>query len=163
MVKRGERKDFNKYINLDNRLEVIPANNLAVNELNFGDKLDGDYVSQQFSKGEGREFGKTYYIDRTNYFSQGKYQVETTFASSPLLKISGTGISGSVANINPPASTCNLYTLQSSNPFGEYVSWEDCGGGYQEQWLDQNTTFITVCAKTGTANASNIIDNGPCG
>ena len=160
---KGERKDFNKYINLDESIGVIPANNLAVNELNFGDKLDGDYVSQQFSKGEGREFGKTYYIDKTNYFSQGKYEVQTTFASSPLLKIAGTGISGSISNINPPATNCTSYTLQATNPFGEYVSWEDCYGGYQEQWLDQNNSVITVCAKTGTVNASSIIDNGSCG
>lgn len=160
---RGERKDFNKYINLDDKIEVIPANNLAVNELNFGDKLDGDYISQQFSKGEGREFGKTYYIDTNNYFSQGKYEVQTIFASSPLLKIAGTGISGSVSDINPPATNCSSYTLEASNLFGEYVSWEDCYGGIQEQWLDQNNPQITVCAKTGTPSASIITLNGPCG
>ena len=161
---RGERKDFNKYINLDENIEVIPANNLAVNELNFGDKLDGDYVSQQFSKGEGREFAKTYYIDTTNYFSQGKYEVQTTFASSPLLKITGTGISGSVGGANPPASNCNSYTISTNSLFGEYVSWEDCYSGYQEQWLDQYNPVITVCAKTGTASGNaTITDNGPCG
>jgi hypothetical protein len=161
---KGERKDFNKYINLDESIGVIPANNLAVNELNFGDKLDGDYVSQQFSKGEGREFGKTYYIDKTNYFSQGKYEVQTTFASSPLLKIAGTGISGSVGGVNPPATNCNSYTLQLTNPFGQSVSWEDCYGGVQEQWLDENNQQITVCAKIGTVNGNaTIIDNGSCG
>ena len=161
---RGERKDFNKYINLDNNIEFIPANNLAVNELNFGDKLDGDYVSQQFSKGEGREFGKTYYIDTTNYFSQGKYEVQTTFASSPLLKIAGTGISGSVGGANPPATNCNSYTISTNSLFGEYVSWEDCYGGIQEAFLNQSNPQITVCAKTGTASGNaTIIDNGSCG
>jgi hypothetical protein len=161
---RGERKDFNKYINLDESIGVIPANNLAVNELNFGDKLDGDYISQQFSKGAGRDFGKTYYIDTNNYFSQGKYEVQTTFASSPLLKIAGTGISGSVADINPPASTCSSYTIFANTLFGEYVSWEDCYGGIQEQWLDQNNPQITVCAKIGTVGGNaTITDNGPCG
>lgn len=161
---RGERKDFNKYINLDENIEVIPANNLAVNELNFGDKLDGDYVSQQFSKGEGREFAKTYYIDTTNYFSQGKYEVQTTFASSPLLKIAGTGISGSVGGVNPPASNCNSYTITTNSLFGGYVSYEDCYGGIQEYWLDQNNPQITVCAKTGTVSGdATITDNGNCG
>jgi hypothetical protein len=161
---RGERKDFNKYINLDENIEVIPANNLAVNELNFGDKLDGDYISQQFSKGEGREFGKTYYIDTTNYFSQGKYEVQTTFASSPLLKIAGTGISGSVADINPPATDCTSYTISTNSLFGEYVSWEDCYGGIQEAFLNESNPQITVCAKTGTVNGNaTIIDNGSCG
>jgi hypothetical protein len=94
---KGQRWDFNKYINLDNSIEVIPANNLAVNELDFGDTLDQDYISQQFSKEVNREYGKTYYIDTENFFSQGKFEVKTTFASSPLIKISGTGLSGSFA------------------------------------------------------------------
>jgi hypothetical protein len=95
--KKGVRKDFNRYINLNEPIEVIPANNLAVNQLNFGDALDQDYVSQQFSKGANREFGKAYYTDTQNYFSQGTLEVKTTFASSPLLQIAGTGLSGSVA------------------------------------------------------------------
>ncbi len=102
---RGEVKDFNKYINLDNNIEVISANNLAVNKLNFGDTLDGDYISQQFSKGANREFGKQYYIDTTNYFSQGEFNVKTTFASTPLARLAGTGLSGSVGGAAPPTPT----------------------------------------------------------
>ena len=101
---KGQILDFNKYINLDEKIEYIPANNLAVNELNFGDTLDGDYISQQFSKGANREFGKTYYTDTNNFYSQGKFEVKTNFASSPLLRIAGSGLSGSVAGINPPAT-----------------------------------------------------------
>ena len=93
--KKGEVKDFNRYINLDEKIEVIPANNLAVNQLNFGDTLDQDYISQQFSKEANREYGKTYYTDTTNFFSQGKFEVKTTFASTPLVRIAGTGLSGS--------------------------------------------------------------------
>lgn len=92
---KGEIKDFNKYINLDKKIEVIPANNLAVNKLNFGDTLDGDYLSQQFAKQENREYGKSYYVDTENFFSQGTFEVKTTLASSPLLRIAGTGQSGS--------------------------------------------------------------------
>jgi hypothetical protein len=98
---QGQIKDFNRYINVDDKIEVIPANNLAVNELNFGDTLDQDYVSQQFSKGANREYAKTYYTDTTNFYSQGKFEVKTTFASSPLLRIAGTGLSGSVSGLNP--------------------------------------------------------------
>ena len=137
---KGQRKDFNKYINLDEIIEVIPANNLAVNQLNFGDTLDEDYLSQQFAKGANREYGKSYYTDTTNFYSQGELNVETTFASSPLLQIQGTGLSGSIGGITPviiaysigqckfspqfdPLSTCtsgilisNIYTL--SGTFG---------------------------------------------
>ena len=98
---KGEVKDFNRYINLDEKIEVIPANNLAVNKLNFGDTLDGDYLSQQFSKQENREFGKQYYIDTQNFFSQGEFNVKTTFASTPLTRLPGTGLSGSVGGITP--------------------------------------------------------------
>jgi hypothetical protein len=95
---QGEIKDFNKYINLDKKIEFIPANNLAVNKLNFGDTLDGDYVSQQFSKENNREYGKSYYVDTENFFSQGELNVKTTFASSPLIYLAGTGLSGSVSS-----------------------------------------------------------------
>jgi hypothetical protein len=92
---KGERKDFNRYINLDEKIEVIPANNLAVNKLNFGDTLDGDYISQQFAKQQNREFGKSYYVDTNNFYSQGTFEVKTTLASSPLIRLAGTGQSGS--------------------------------------------------------------------
>jgi hypothetical protein len=98
---KGRRWDFNKYINLNEKLEVIPANNLAVNELNFGDTLDQDYISQQFSKAANREFGKTYYTDLENFFSQGKFEVKTSVASTQLLQVAGTGVSGSVSGLNP--------------------------------------------------------------
>lgn len=116
---KGQIKDFNKYINLDESIEVIPSNNLAVNQLNFGDTLDQDYISQQFSKEANREFGKTYYVDTTNFYSQGKFEVKTTFASDPLIKIPGTGLSGSVSGLNPTESTFyagNIRVTGASNP-----------------------------------------------
>ena len=96
---KGTLWNFDNYINLDEKIEVIPANNLAVNELNFGDTLDNDYVSQQFSKEANREYGKTYYVDTQNFFSQGKFEVKTNFASSPLIYLDGTGVSGSQSTV----------------------------------------------------------------
>lgn len=93
---KGRVWDFNQFVNLNEKLEVIPANNLAVNELNFGDLLDNDYISQQFSKAANREYGKTYYIDTQNFFSQGNFEVKTSFASSPIIYLDGTGVSGSI-------------------------------------------------------------------
>jgi hypothetical protein len=101
---KGQIKDFNRFVNVDEKIEVIPANNLAVNKLNFGDTLDQDYISQQFAKGANREYGKSYYVDTTNFYSQGEYNVKTTFASDPLIRIAGTGLSGSVGGINPPST-----------------------------------------------------------
>jgi hypothetical protein len=112
--KKGEVKDFNKYINLDETIEVIPSNNLAVNKLNFLDTLDTDYISQQFSKAANREYGKSYYIDTTNFYSQGEFNVKTTFASDPLTRIAGTGLSGSVSGINPAATAFSIGTYKVS-------------------------------------------------
>jgi len=134
---QGEIKDFNKYINLDEKIEVIPANNLAVNELNFGDSLDQDYVSQQFSKAANREYGKTYYVDTENFFSQGKFEVKTTLASSPLLQISGTGLSGSISGLTPPVTQYYVGTLKvSSKPAGVDTCF--------------SYTFIPIYTATGT-------------
>lgn len=98
---KGRRWDFNQYANLNDRIEVVPANNLAVNELNFTDTLDQDYISQQFSKAANREFGKSYFTDTENFFSQGKFEVKTSVSSTQLLQIAGTGVSGSVEGLNP--------------------------------------------------------------
>jgi hypothetical protein len=125
--KDGEIKDFNKYINLDEKIEVIPANNFAVNELNFGDTLDTDYISQQFSKAANREFGKQYYTDTQNFFSQGKFEVKTSLASSPLIKIAGTGLSGSISGITP---TITQYSAGSNYRFTNLsYSYAVCNAG----------------------------------
>ena len=95
--KKGNIKSFNEYIDLNKKIEVIPANNLAVRNVNFGDTLGKDYLAQQFEKETNREFGKIEYVDTQNFFSQGTLDVETTFASSPLRYLPGTGVSGSAA------------------------------------------------------------------
>jgi hypothetical protein len=148
--KAGEIKDFNRYINLDEKIEVIPANNLAVNELNFGDLLDQDYISQQFSKEANREFGKAYFTDTENFFSQGKFEVKTAVASTQLLQIAGTGVSGSVQGVNPaptrffagnvkltqnpnPIYACNspisepVYTIDGTFAFGNILFYDQYG------------------------------------
>jgi hypothetical protein len=112
---KGQIKDFNKYINLDDKIEVIPANNFAVNKLNFGDTLDQDYISQQFAKGANREYGKIYYTDTTNFYSQGTFEVKTTFASDPLIRIAGTGLSGSVGGLNPTITQYSAGTYSFIN------------------------------------------------
>lgn len=94
--KQGEVKDFNKYINLDEKLEVIPANNLAVNKLRFGHKADNDLLSQNFKKETNRPYGESFFIDTQNFFSQGEFKVEPADAASPLRYVAGTGLSGSV-------------------------------------------------------------------
>ena len=113
---KGEVRDFNKYINLNEKISAIPANNLAVNQLNFGDTLDGDYVSQQFSKAANREYGKSYYVDTENFFSQGTFEVKSGFASTPLVYLAGTGTSGSAqSSVFQFRSTATATTIGSFN------------------------------------------------
>ena len=146
----GRRWDFNKYINLDEKIEVIPANNLAVNQLNFGDTLDQDYLSQQFSKAANREYSKIYYTDTTNFFSQGKFDVKTTFASTPLVRIPGTGLSGSVGGLNPPPATCAIYAIGPA-PYSGYAYWTKCDGSFGSQFINYGDTYYSAgCIKIGT-------------
>jgi hypothetical protein len=143
--KKGEIKDFNKYINLDETIEYIPANNLAVNKLNFGDTLDGDYISQQFAKGANREYGKQYYTDTTNFYSQGTYEVKTTFASSPLIKIAGTGLSGSIGGITPPPIVA--YTIGQCKFSPQFDALSTCTSPILYQTIYSSTGTFTSGAQ----------------
>jgi len=136
--KTGTIKDFNRYINLDDKITVTPANNLAVQQLNFGDTLDGDYVSQQFSKGAGREYGKSYYIDQENFFSQGTFEVKTGLASSPLVYLSGTGVSGSASGGTPIAYEVGFCQLSF------YSDYRDAclSGNYDVRNIYSTTGYI---------------------
>ncbi len=177
---KGRRWDFNKYANLNEKLEVIPANNLAVNELNFGDVLDQDYISQQFSKEANREYGKAYYTDLENFFSQGKFEVKTSLASTPLLQIAGTGVSGSVEGLAPTqeyflagfyglsispyvTDICNgfyeylpIYTLTGNVQFGDTLYADSSGTiaytGYRLIYLLDQCYVLTIDASTATIN-----------
>ena len=146
---KGKVKNFNKYINLNENIEVIPANNLAVNQLEFGDTLDQDYISQQFSKAANRPFGQTFYTDTQNYFSQGTLEVKTTFASTPLLQIAGTGLSGSVEGATPTPPT-TYFNYVGSTGYEPYRGSEVCdyNGGYYtlysaEAGIDNITKLYT--------------------
>ena len=137
--KRGGIKDFNKYIDLNQKIEVIPANNLAVNKLTFGDSLDTDYLSQQFSKANNRPYGDAYYVDTTNYFSQGEFKVLTGFASTPLGYVAGTGQSGS-------GTFFTTNTVSVSDAVLSSTAIECLGTFYQQ---DTNLTTATLLDSLG--------------
>jgi small nuclear ribonucleoprotein (snRNP)-like protein len=123
----GKVKSFDGYMNLNQNIEVIPANNLAVNELNFGDTLDRDYISQQFNNLANREYGKTYYVDTENFFSQGTFTVSTTLASAPLSYLEGTGVSGSqdfASDYLVSVDDVFVRTTPSSCPFAPQIDSE---------------------------------------
>ena len=130
---KGTVLNLNQYVDLNNGMEVIPANSLAVNKLGFGDKLDSDFISSQFRSKNGREFGKQTYVDTVNDFSSGEYNVTSTFASSPILHLTNTGLSGSVTSNSFTASISDV--VDSS----DYVF---CG--YTTYLNDFNTTTVTI-------------------
>jgi hypothetical protein len=145
---KGEVRDFNKYINLNEKISAIPANNLAVNQLNFGDTLDGDYVSQQFSKAANREYGKSYYVDTENFFSQGKFEVKSGFASTPLVYLQGTGTSGSAqTGVFQFRSTATATTIGSFNATA--VANIRLG----TQFLTQASAFVSSQNSSQTVNS----------
>jgi len=141
---KGRRWDFNKYANLDEKLEVIPANNLAVNELNFGDLLDQDYISQQFSKEANREFGKAYYTDTENFFSQGKFEVACSNTYYYPTQV--------YAADSNPMNVTTLYTdAELTIPFDGGYQWWKFGYPYLYQkyaisiWPDGTVSGVSPC------------------
>ena len=92
--KQGNVKNFDKYMDLNRTISVTPANNLGVREVEFGDTLDLDFLTQNFKKQNNREFGKSYFRDTQNFFSDGKLQVETGLGVSPLRYVVGSGTEG---------------------------------------------------------------------
>jgi hypothetical protein len=54
-------------------------------------------------------------VDTTNFYSQGEFNVKTTFASDPLIRIPGTGLSGSISGINPPITQYSAGTWSFTN------------------------------------------------
>jgi len=168
--KRGEVKNFDRFIDLNKKIEVTPANNLAVREVNFGDKLGRDFLALQFDKAINRDFGTINYVDNQNFFSQGSLDVETTFAVSPLRYIQGTGISGSsvptqgyselvqLGNYFPAVCSENsttVYTDQSSGFFqGDIL--------YLDQFLTQPVTGYGFVVDGG-GDGYNLSSNGLVG
>ena len=92
--KQGNVKNFDSYMDLNRTISVTPANNLGVREVEFGDTLDLDFLAQNFNKENNREFGKSYFRDTQNFFSQGKFEVTTGFGVSPLRYVAGSGLEG---------------------------------------------------------------------
>lgn len=144
---KGEVRDFNKYINLNEKISATPANNLAVNVLNFGDTLDGDYISQQFSKAANREYGKEYFVDTENFFSQGTFEVKSGFASTPLVYLQGTGTSGSAQS-----GVFQFRSTATATTIGSFSATAVANIKLGTQFLTQASAFVFSTNSTQTIN-----------
>lgn len=134
--KQGEVRNFDKYMDLNRTISVTPANNLGVREVEFGDTLDVDYLAQNFNKENNREYGKSYFRDTQNFFSEGKLEVKSGFSSSPLRYVAGSGVTGSASIIqtrgfqgalsNNISSVCSLsFTTLYHNGSFSYPEFGD--------------------------------------
>ena len=167
--KQGKVKNFDSFVDLNKNISVTPANNLGMREVEFGDTLDVDFLTQNFKKQNNREFGKSYFRDTQNFFSQGKLEVTTKLGSSPLRYVVGSGTEGfSVVRLtafyaviaNSPSTLCvqgefQLYHNGSGvRPvFGDTVYYDVNGSSpvvtYDYILLDNAPTIYNLNAGTG--------------
>ena len=123
--KQGTIKDFNKYINVKDKISFTPANQLGYNKIRFSDADDTDYISTLFKRTNNRVYGESNFYDSGSYYSQGSLDVTTTLAQGPLGQVPGSGYTGSIASV---ATSCTTYKF----------TWEGGRGG--------STIFYTNCA-----------------
>ena len=161
---KGQVQDFNQYINIDNKLEFIPANTLAVNKVSFNDKDDTDYVQKVFKQVNNRIYGQSFWIDTGSYFSEGEFKVETALASGPIFQLPLTVTSGSAV----VSASCTSYQINFGGEAGSAaVYYTNCAGLPTTQSITPTTTPLFICARNGaypTLAGSNVswTLNGSC-
>ena len=155
---QGEVQDFNKYINLDQKLEFIPTNTLSVNKVSFTDKDDADYVSKVFKQVNNRTYGQAFFIDTGSYFSQGEFKVETSVASGPIFQIPNTFVSGSSLS----GLICNSYSIYNRAPSQVEVRFEDCVSGTPTIYYLNPSSGVTICSRTYPTGGGRVTPLGDC-
>jgi hypothetical protein len=143
---KGQVQDFNQYINIDNKLEFIPANTLAVNKVSFNDRQDADYVSTVFKQENNRTYGQAFFIDTGSYFSEGEFKVETALGSGPIFELPLTVASGSSVG-----NSCTSYYLNFGGEAGSAeVRYTNCAGSPTTESVSLANTPLYICAQYGT-------------
>ena len=141
----GQVQNFNQYINLDDKLEFIPASTLAVNKINFTDKDDTDYVEKVFKQTNNRVYGQAFWLDTGSYFSEGEFKVETNFGSGPIFQLPLTVASGSSVT----SITCTAYSgLNYDDDSDQSVTYTDCSSGTLTTITVPTLQEYTVCSRT---------------
>lgn len=163
--KQGEYKDFNKYINLNEKVEFIPASSLAVNKLDFTDIQDTDYVSTLWQRTYNRTFGQAILIDTGSYFSQGEFKVGSTFAAGQLGLVPGSVATGSFLT----QTQCRSYNVINLKLFSDITfKYVDCTTGLVvNERIENFGESVTVCSRVYPYDISDavntlIYDYGVC-
>ena len=130
--KSGQIKDFNGYINLEDKIEFIPANQLGYRQIRFSDETDNDYVTTLFKRQYNRTYGESNFYDSGSYYSQGQLEViANSIAGGPLGRVPGSSVSGSASN-----ATCSTFRFfNPSSIINASTSYVNCNG---------DTIFVTI-------------------
>jgi len=135
----GDTVDFNKYINLNEKIEVLPANQLGYRQLRFSDADDSDYIETIFKRTNNRVYGESNYYDSGSFFSQGKLEVlSNVIASGPLGLIPGSVFTGSASAVGTGICT----TYEFNNPSSDNIAFLNitlCDGTPLSTTVDRNS------------------------
>jgi hypothetical protein len=140
----GEIKDFNRYINLAEKISFTPATSLGYRQIKFKDATDNDYVTTLFVRTNNRSYGEDNFYDTDSYFSQGELNVDTqAIASAQLNAVPGSAITGSLV------VDCNSYQIINTGEDTLNISYTSCTGASVNTTLAP-TRRTTICARTNT-------------
>jgi len=144
--KQGEIKDFNRYINLEDKISFTPANQLGYRQIKYSDAEDTDYVTTLFKRTNNRIYGESNYYDSGSYYSQGKLEVlSDTTAAGPLVRVPGSVSSGSASN-----TTCTTYQFYYDNIYSSAtVNFVLCNGTSGSVLLNKDNRNHIACIRTG--------------
>ena len=143
--KQGKIKDFNKYINLKDKISFTPANQLGYKKVRFSDATDTDYITTLFKRTNNRTFGESNYYDSGSFYSQGSLDVVSdVLASGPLGRVPGSGYSGSIAT---GGFTCTTYLVTNESTSGGEFTYDYCDGGYPTNIQLSSGESTTVCSR----------------
>jgi len=163
--KQGQIKDFNKYINVKDKIEFTPANQLGYKQVRFSDADDSDYVETLFKRTNNRVYGESNFYDSGSYYSQGKLEVVgEAIASGPLALVPGSVYTGSAAS---QTTTCTTYKFTwDQDRGGSTVYYTSCAGSPVTASVNRIAPTIYACVKTGQykLNSAFILvdDQGDC-
>jgi hypothetical protein len=141
----GNTVDFNKYINLNEKIEVIPANQLGYRQLRFSDADDTDYIETLFKRTNNRVYGESNFYDSGSFFSQGKLEVlSNVIASGPLGLVPGSVFTGSAAT----GINCTSYEVYNPDSTSHTVEYTLCSDGTQPIIGIPGGSTDYICSRT---------------
>ena len=150
--KQGKIKDFNRYINVKDKISFTPANQLGYNKIRFSDADDTDYVSTLFKRTNNRVYGESNFYDSGSYYSQGTLDVTTTLAQGPLGQVPGSVYTGSVASGTGYACSSYRILYDDVRPGGGTATYMTCAGAAGTvQSVNLGSPVAYICARDGVA------------